>query len=189
MKRAAAFLSVFALGLAVGAAGVLLIDLRTRATYREVLRSNLLVEQELLAARTARQGDRLRSLVHRWNVVDARSEDGFRIFRASPPFDDGFFFPFALLSLKEMVLRADESRRGSRVGEGLERGKLALALEAIGSPGLADEQWRRAQDLLGRHSLDEVRRTIEKVIDVENSDAAKQAAGVVLDGKSSRAHE
>lgn len=189
MKRAAAFLAVFALGLAVGAAGVLLVDLRTRATYREVLRSSLLTEQEMLAARSARQGDRLRSLVHRWNAVDARAEDGFRIFRASPALDDGFFFPFALLSLKQMVLRADESHRGTRVGEGVERGKLAFALEAIGSPGLADEQWRRAQDLLGRHSREEVRQIVEKGIEVENSGAAKQAEAVVLDGRSPRAHE
>jgi hypothetical protein len=189
MKRIAAFLSIFALGLALGAAGVLLVDLRTRAVYRDVLRTNLVLEQEMLAARTARQGDRLRSLVHRWNAVDASSQDGFRIFRPSSERDDDFFDSFRLLGLKHLVLPSgDEARRAASRNEGLERGRLALALEAIGSPVLADEQWRRAKDLLGC-SLEQARRLTLSMLEVENSDVAKQGEAVVLDGKAPPARE
>jgi len=169
------------MGVAVGAAGILFLDMRTRATYRAVLQSKFLAEQEALARRTARQGDRLRSLVHRWNVVDASSEDGFRIFRADPEIDDGFFLPVILLGLKHITASVDESGRGARVSEGLERGRLAAALEGVGAPTTADEQWRRAQDLLRRHSLEDVRRTVDGLLKIENSDVAKQAEAVVLD--------
>src|SRR6266404_5032274 len=130
----------FVLGVAVGAAGILFLDMRMRAMYRRVLQSNFLTEQDLMAARTARQGDQLRSLVYRWNAVDASSEEGFRIFRADPEIDDGFFLPFELIVLKYIIAPADPSGRGARVAEGLERGKLARALEQIGASTTAEEQ-------------------------------------------------
>lgn len=182
MKRRA--LLAFALGVLVGASGILFLDMRVRATYRRLLQSNFLTEQDLLAARTARQGDQLRSLVYRWNAVDASSEEGFRIFRADPEIDDGFFLPFMLLGLRYIIAPADPSGRGARVAEGLERGKLARALEQIGASTTAEEQWRHAQDLLGRHTLEDVQRAVDGVLEIEQSDVAKQAEAVVLDRQS-----
>ena len=108
MKRRALLLA-FVLGVAIGAAGILFLDMRMRATYRRVLQSNFLVEQDLLAARTARQGDQLHSMVYRWNAVDASSEEGFRIFRADPEIDNGFFLPFMLLGLRYIIAPVDPS--------------------------------------------------------------------------------
>jgi hypothetical protein len=178
--RRVALLSVFVLGGTVGAAGILFLDMRMRPTYRRTLQSTFLAEQDLLAARTAREGDQLRSLVHRWNAVEASSEEGFRIFRVDPEIDDGLFLPFILLGLKYIGARADPSGRGARVGEGLERGKLALALERLGAP-TAEEQWRRAQDLLRPRTLEDVRRAVDAALEVEHSDVEKQAEAVVLD--------
>ena len=183
MKRRALLLA-FVLGVAIGAAGILFLDMRMRATYRRVLQSNCLVEQDLLAARTARQGDQLHSMVYRWNAVDASSEEGFRIFRADPEIDNGFFLPFMLLGLRYIIAPVDPSGRGARVSEGLERGKLARALERIGASTAAEEQWRRAQDLLRRRTLEEVHRVVDAVLEIENSDVAKQAEVVALDRQS-----
>src|SRR5438445_12102980 len=105
-------------------------------------------------------------------------------FRANPVIDNGFFLPFMLLGLRYIIAPVDPSGRGARVAEGLERGKLARALEQIGASTTAEEQWRHAQDLLGRHTLEDVQRAVDGVLEIEQSDVAKQAEAVVLDRQS-----
>lgn len=185
VKKALGLASVFASGAVVGATAMNLLDLHVRPTYREAIRADLVVEQEMSAAREARAGDRLRSAVHRWDTVDAYSPNGFRIFRreVTGEEDSDFWLPFRLLALKHIVSAADADGRGRQLIEAQYRAKLALTLEALHADRAADEQWEVASRLEGK-SRDAVRRYAETSLKSEDSDLHRQAEAAILDRKS-----
>jgi hypothetical protein len=183
---------IFIAGIFVGVTLMSLLDMYVRPMYRELIRIDLETEQEYLASRAARQGDKLRALSHRWNVVDTASESGFRAFRReqNKDIDASFFFPFQALILKTIVAPTEESQRRPKLWlEGMARGKLALALEAIDAKGEADKQWELALKLLKRQSVADVRQLILRFQAQENSDLYRQAEKAVLGDNGDKAQQ
>src|SRR5271169_2958192 len=92
---------IFTSGIITGAVLMNLLHMHLRPAYRETIRIDLKTEQKFLAGRVIRQGDNLRALSHRWNVVDAEASDGFRAFRTerNKEIDTSFFFPLYMLVL------------------------------------------------------------------------------------------
>lgn len=174
---------IFAIGLIFGAILMNLLNMYVRPTFRETIRIDFKTEQELLASRAAREGNEERALVHRWNVVDAETNDGFRAFskERNKDIDSSFFFPFHMLTLKAMMNPNDESQaKGAAIAEGLDRGRLALSLEFIGAQKDADKQWEIARDLIGKGSIDEVKGLLLKVKELDNTETYLQAEEAVL---------
>src|SRR5512145_909865 len=114
---------IFIGGIIVGAILMNLLDMYVRPTYREVIRIDLKTEQEFLANRAIRQGDKVRALAHRWNVVDAESKDGFRAFRKerNSDIDSEFLFPLSMVVLKAMMHDKDGNlKKGTQIVEGID---------------------------------------------------------------------
>ena len=138
---------IFIGGLIVGAVLMNLLHMYVRPAYRETIRIDLKQEQEFLAGKATRQGDNLRAVTHRWNVVDTDATEGFRAFRKkrNKDIDSSFFFPFYMIVINELVHpREGMEEKGSRISEGVDRGRLALSLESVGARDEADRQWEMA---------------------------------------------
>jgi len=184
--------SIFMLGLIVGAVLMNLLHIYVRSTYRDTIRIDLKQEQEFLAGRAARNGDKLRALSHQWNVVDAEAKDGFRAFRQdrNKETDSSFLFPFYMVVLKAMVQpKEGMQEKGARISEGIERGKLALALEAVGANEESNNQWEIARTLTKYKSNEEIRRLILKLKEQENTETYLQAEKTILGEDNNKAQQ
>jgi len=183
--------SIFIGGIIVGAVLMNLLHMYVRSTYRETIRTYLQTEQEFLAGRAARQGDKFREVSHRWNVIDAEAEYGFRAFRKewNKDIDSSFLFPFYMMVFKAMGSPKNESQeRGARFVEGIHRGKLALALESIGAHEEADRQWEIARTLTKKKSIEDLRRLVLELHEQENTDLHLTAEKAIL-GDINKTHQ
>ena len=101
MKRS---IMVFIIGFICGALFLDLLCMNAIRVHKTLIRYNLYGEQELLARRAEREGNYMRALVHRWNTVDALSEDGFRVLRPelAKRFGGGPIFPFKAIAISRM---------------------------------------------------------------------------------------
>ena len=175
---------IFVGGIIIGAVLMNLLHMYVRSTYRETIRINLKTEQEFLSVRAARRGDNLRALSHRWNVVDAEARDGFRAFRKerNKDIDSSFLFPFHML-----VLRAIQSpmkgkqEEVDKFIEGMDRGKLATALESLGEREEAAKQWDIARLLAKQKSVEDVRSRVLGSLEGEKTDLHLQAEKAILE--------
>jgi hypothetical protein len=178
---------IFICGIIVGAILLNLLDMYLRPTYREIIRIDLKVEQEFLASRAMREGDKVRALAHRWNVVDAEAKDGFRAFRKeqNKKIDSLFSYPFYMLIMNAMMHDKEGNlEKGARVGEGIDRGRLASALESIGANAEADKQWERARILIcEKKSIEDTKKLIHKLQEDDNTELHLQAEKAVLGEK------
>jgi len=173
-------------GIIVGAILMNLLDMYVRPAYREMIRIDLKTEQEFLASRAIRQGDKVRALAHRWNVVDAEAKDGFRAFRKerNSDIDSEFLFPFGMIVLKAMMYdKEGYLKKGAQIVEGIDRGRLALSLESIGAREEADRQWEMARILINRKSIEDTRKLILNLHASDNTELYRQAEKAVLGEK------
>jgi hypothetical protein len=170
-------------GIIAGAVLMNLLHMYVRPAYRETIRIDLETEQKFLAGRAAQQGDQLRALVHRWNVVDAEARNGFRVFRKeqNKDIDSSFLFPFHMLVLNALIHpKEGMQEKGPRIIEGVSRGRLALALESIGAQQEADKQWEMARMLTNKNSIEDIRKLILGLREQEDADIHRQAEEAVL---------
>ena len=175
---------IFLGGIIIGGVLMNLLHMYVRPTYRAMIRTDLKTEQEYLAGRAARQHNSFRAASHRWNVVDSSSEDGFRAFRRErhKDNDSSFFFPFYMVVLKAIASPMEKSKKDpSRIIEGIDRGKLAVALESIGEKEEAAEQWEIARILTSQESVENVRRLVLRSLEYEKTDLHLQAEKAILE--------
>jgi hypothetical protein len=172
---------IFSFGLVAGALLIESLEIYLRPTYRQVIRTNLKVEQEFLASRAARENKSFEAAFHRWATVNAESEEGFHVFREKDNRldDNPYLTLFALLSLKWMW-PPDSIERGGKLVEGMDRGKLAIALERIGQQEDAVKQWEISKQLQQGQSLEAVKQSSHSILDLENTDLHRQAEDAVL---------
>jgi len=178
------YIVVFFLGLLMGAFLLETLEIYLRPSYRNlIIRTHLKSEQEFLASRTARENRPLESAFHRWTVVNAESEDGFRVFRHNnAELDDSpYLYPFSMLVLKSMA--SEINIEGKKIAEGIDRGKLAVALETLGRQNEAEEQWRQAQLLIRHTTLKATKDLVYKLLEQEKSDIHLKAESKVLETK------
>lgn len=173
--------SIFLLGILVGAFLVESLEVYVRPTYRQLIGTDLKTEQEFLAVRAARENKPFETTLHRWATVNAESDQGFRVFRKSNDQieDQSYLFPFQLLVLKWMY-PPDKIQVGSAVIESLDRGKLAVALEALGRIEEADQQWEKARQLTPALEMEMVKKSVYAMLEAEKSEESKQAEDAVL---------
>jgi len=141
---------IFLIGFLCGALFLNLLCINAIKVHKNIIRAELGVEQQLLAQRAEKKRDYIRALVHRWNVVDTASQDGFRVFRpeTSQRIDGGFFFPFHAIVLRQVEKTTDPKGKGQKINEGLQRAQLALTMEKAGMIEAAEEQWEKATELI-----------------------------------------
>ncbi len=182
LKSFLKYLGVFLLGLIIGVFLIETLEVYLRPSYRDlVLRNHLKTEQEFSAMRAARENKRLDAAFHRWAVVNAESDDGFQVFQPHSLDLDGtpYSYLYVMYVLKWMS-SGENIKRGEMIAQGLDRGKLAAALESLGQKKEADDQWQRAQALMHRKTLKETKEAIYSMLENEKSDLYRKAEDNVL---------
>lgn len=172
---------IFFVGFIAGAIAVSLLERDVRPTFVKMIQSGLKNEQEFLAAKASRENQLFDATMHRWVAANAESDDGFRIFRDYHTFynDDSIFFPLALLGFKHMY-STESVIKGQKIVEGIDRGKLAVALEVIGQNDLAQKQWEKALSLHGSPSIEKLKKSVYLLIEQEKTELHLSAEKVVL---------
>lgn len=174
---------IFLLGLVAGAFVIESLEIYVRPTYRQLIGTDLKIEQEFLAGRASanRENKPLEEVFHRWAAVNAESEEGFRVFRGKNyQIDDkSYLFPFALLGFKWMS-SPDNIQKGKKLVEGLDRGKLAVALEKMGQQAEAEKQWEKSQQLQQGRTQETVKRSTHSILRQEKTDMYQKAEDAVL---------
>lgn len=176
------FAGVFFLGLIIGAFLLESLEIHLRPSYRElIIRTHLKTEQEFLAQRAVRENRHLEAAFHRWVVVNSASEDGFRVFRQNNEELDAnpYLYPLTMLVLKSMA-SGTTIEMGRKIAEGIDRGKLAAALETLGRKREAQKQWRQAQLLTHYPTIKATKDCIHKLLEQEKTDIFLKAEDKVL---------
>lgn len=185
LKSSLKYTGVFLLGLLIGAFLLETVEIYLRPSYRDlVLRNHLKTEQEFLASRSTRENRPLETAFHRWAVVNAESVEGFHVFQEhSIELDDSpYSYTFVMYVLKWMSSE-DNIKKGGKIVEGFDRGKLAVALEALGQTKEAENQWQRAQVLIHRKTIKETKEAVYSMLGLEKSDIYRQAEDKILGQK------
>ena len=184
MKTVIKGAGIFILGLVAGVLATESLESYLRPTYRRVIGTTLKAEQEFKASRAARENRPVEAAFHRWVVVNIESEEGFDVFqeKAKNIDDKSLDFPLALLGFKWM--RSPENvKRGEKIVQGQDRAKLALELEGLGLRDEAEKQWRSAQELQSGRTLEAVKESARKMMEIEKTDLHRQAEDAVLGKK------
>lgn len=172
LKSNLKYTGVFLLGLLVGAFLLETLEIYLRPAYRDlVIRSYLKTEQEFLASRAVREKRPFDAAFHRWAVVNAETDNGFRVLRAHDNDIDSqpYLYPLGILGLKWMS-SGDNIRRGTKIAEGFDRGKLAAALDVLGQTREAEKQWQLAQDMIHRKTIKETKEAVYSMLEQEKSE-------------------
>jgi len=165
LKRISAVTGILLLGFAGGAVVATTLEMHARPVYRDILLSELIYTQESLAGKAERDGDYLRALVHRSNVVTASSTEGLLAFGTawvSPTVEKEWRFALAAVVLRAIKRHSDPAGIGARRAEGIARGQLALVLEHLDRGDEAQEQWMLAAGLWDT-PVERVRRMVERL--------------------------
>lgn len=149
-KRAAWILGAFVAGFALGASTMDWLAVIARPTERWALSRLMLMEQEARARRAAREGDRVRSLAHRWNVVALEIDDGVQVLGDWEDVRRERFQPIQLLLARWWLDRrypVESQARGARMAEALARSRLSSTLAELGLATEAAAEADRAAEL------------------------------------------
>jgi len=87
-----------------------------------------------------------------------------------------------MLTLKAMASPMDKSKKDiGRIIEGIDRGKLVVALESIGEKEEAAKQWEIARILTSQKSVEDIRKLVLRSLEYEKTDSHLQAEKAVLE--------
>lgn len=154
------FASLFlVVGFVLGVLIMGLLSQKASKTYLEIVNVKYEIQQEKLASRAKKDGDLERALIHYTNLVDATSSPGRAFFN----FDETTWtwgFPFAALFLHKISEGTDSQGIARARNEGVNRGKLAAILEALGREKEASEQYKKAAALIGFEDINRVKKLI-----------------------------
>jgi hypothetical protein len=180
-KSGLKYTAIFITGVIVGALLLESLEIHVRNIYKDLIVTNVKIEQDFLASRAVRESRQFDAMLHRWAAVSLVSKDGFRILR---PVTDGiddnsYLFPFRLFVLK-MISSSENVQKGKKIVEGMDRGKLAVAYELVGQTEAAEKQWQTAQQLTQRPSIEETKKLIYSAVEREKSELHRKAEETVL---------
>lgn len=181
IKSGLKYSAVFLVGIIIGALLIESLEIKVRPFYKDILMTELKIEQEFMASRSARENRSFVAAFHRWAAVNAESEDGFRVSRTENNEINGssYLFPFQLYVLK-MIQSPEGIQKGKKIVEGIDRGKLAIAFEALGQNEEAEKQWQLAQQLMRRPTMDATKSAINSLMHQENTELQQKAEDAVL---------
>jgi hypothetical protein len=170
MKKIFNISGIFLAGVIVGAILMNLLYMYVRPVYRHMIRTQMKTDQQFLASRATREGNKLEAAMHRWFVLEMDSERS-RHEKSDKESDSSFLFPFywAPLRMEEDSRAKKRPQNYQYIGEGMDRAYLAAALEDINENQEASKQWVKAQTLLGESSVENTRRLIHNVLEKEKT--------------------
>ncbi len=135
-----------------------------------MIRTEIKTDQQFLASRATREGNKLEAAMHRWFVLEMDSEKS-RHEKSDKKADSSFLFLFYMTSLR--MMEDSNTKQGTKdyrnVVEGMERAWLAAALEDINEKQEASKQWVKAQTLLGESSVENTQKLIHNILEKEKT--------------------
>jgi hypothetical protein len=181
MNRILKISGIFLLGVIVGAVLMNLLYMYVRPVYRHMIRTQIKTDQQFLASRATREGNKIEAAMHRWFVLEMDSEKS-RHEKSDRESDSSFLFPFYWAPLRKQAdSRAKERPQNYRhIEEGMERAWLAAALEDINEKQEASKQWLKAQTLLGESSVENTRKIIFDLLEKEKTDTYIEGEKMIL---------
>jgi hypothetical protein len=166
-------LSIFFLGILIGAICMNLLEMRSRSIYRNIMKSTFTMEQEILAHQAAKNNNPLQELIHRWNVLNANSSSiSIKIFSSEwDKLDKDFFFPVGAVILRQMdQSQSDLLKKGEKEEESILRGEYAYTLEKLGFQQEAKAEYVKALEITDKkQTIDQFKIHIKYLISVWDS--------------------
>ncbi len=157
---------IFSLGFVCSLMLLFFLSSTAYKSHLEDLQIQFRAEQTIKAMQATRAGDNAKSFVYRQNVVDTYSPDGF-FYVEKTSLNLWSVIQFYIL---EKIKDSTYNPQGEQLAEGLERGKLAYTLDALGMKSKAEEEWIRAAEIAGYAQKPEAfKKLISQMIKTENS--------------------
>ncbi len=167
-KQIASSVLIFILGFVSCLIVLSCLNAEVHDSYLNNLRMQFRADQSIQAITATKNEDSLKTLVYRQNVVNTFGEESFDFFRSESS-ENGFWSSFQLFILKN-VNDSTHNSKGEWISEGLERGKLAFSLDALGMKSRADEEWLLASKLAGyADKQNDFKKLISRMINSEVS--------------------
>jgi hypothetical protein len=168
MKKYAKHATLVLIGFVLGVVFMGYLSMRASSVLMDIVRINYITEQKILGIQAEKAKDYNKAVVNFNNVVSATSLPGLYSFSKDKKYWT-FFFPFSALVLKRIQSStgAPHTQRVIDTGVGIERGILANALELAGRHKEAEEELSAASSLLGHNDVEQTRRFIKDIIEVQ----------------------
>ncbi len=181
MRNKLIILGAFVIGMLIGVITYDRVISSSYSSYREILRTIIVAEEELRASREERKGNHLAALFHRWNSVYFNNRENIRAFseERNQEIDNEYFSPIALLMLEEISKASDPEEKGKKLINAFQHGHLAFQLENAGFTVLANQQWTIASKLSNLKKA-EIRSTVNTLRKQFDEEATKYAEKSIL---------
>jgi len=170
-------------GFLLGAVAMDSLAIRARPFEREAVRTSALIHNEFRAGREARDGNLLKSLVHRWNLVLLYDGQGEEVL-GRPEWNEERFLPIRLLLFRAYLdhrFDREKSERGAEILQALARQKLAATLVGVGHPEEAEAQLAWAEPVIARCSKTPAASpTLAQILEEESTELHQEAERAVL---------
>ncbi len=165
-KQIAPTILIFCLGFFCSLMLLLSLSSTAYKSYLEYLQIQFRAEQTIKAIQATKANNNAKAFVYRQNIVDTYSPDAFfNVEKTS--FNLWSVIQFYIL---EKVKDPAYTPQGKLLVEGLEHGKLAYTLDALGMKSKAEEEWIRAAEITGYAQKPEaLKQLISQMIKEENS--------------------
>lgn len=166
MKNKTTIIIVFIFGFVLGAIAINLMTIPARKSYREMLQTSYLLDQNNEVKKAIKSNNKLKAIIHLSNELSADPVDGKNLFvnNFDKSMDEDFFgfilLPYIDQGIDDLVhIKPGVEPRII----GLRHGKLAALLEDIGYIEEAKDHWTQASSLLEMPE-DKAKETFHKLI-------------------------
>jgi len=149
MKNKIVVIAILFCGIIIGIIESKFFIPKVLSSHRQIIRSEMIIEQEIKASREERKGNNLQALLHRWNAVSLYNPEATYTFskNKSDESDTGWFASIAYIILADMSKSVDSEGKGIKRAEGVQRGHLAFLMEKLGFKELGLSEWKKAANL------------------------------------------
>ncbi len=172
LKKFVLVLCVFVSGFVAGGLTINYFEMQSRQFYRDHMRGVFNIEQEMLASISAKQGNKVQELIHRWNALNSYSSKYcFKVFRPDwNELDNCFYLP---LFIKDLSLIGTPlpfgNGRSDNILELINRGKYAYTLEEMGYQEAANKEYSKILALFNDYTLARLKKRIHELIISDNN--------------------
>jgi len=165
-KQIISFILIFILGFVCSLMLLFFLSSTAYKSHLNDLQVQFRADQTIKAMKATKAGDNAKAFVYRQNVVDTYSLDGFLNVEKTS-FN---LWSVIQLYILEKIKDSTYTPQGEQLSEGLERGKLAYTLDALGMKSKAEKEWLHAAEIAGySQKQDALKRLISQMIETETS--------------------
>ena len=131
-------------------------------SYLYVMKTHFRGYQTIKSIQSMHDGNTIRAIACQQNIVDTYNSNYFALLINDR---EKFNLEQALNSfIVKRVIESTYSEKGERSSEAIDRGRLAFLLDSIGMKSYADEEWKRATELIGYSNKDAFKEMISRII-------------------------